>query len=648
MDDSNQQSTVQDRALPPGKVSCRNLGWCVDICREQKLDLNSLLRNLPFKKEHLEDPGNFIDWHSFRTLSDRFLHHFAEHEIRTAGRHSWQHNTMAVYKLMGSLNHSLIAHYTLGFGPQGFIAKLFPCELAIKKITDKHLEISLVMKDNLPPCRSFHMFLSGQMAGLTEVYDYEPAEVDIYQTNQGAKFNVTYSHVSPTLHKAKKIIRSLSTVNMSAHELRNLNDALIEKCRQLQNQSDNAHRVNVIKQQLEQKYQLIVNHLSEVVWTADFDLNLDFVSPSILSLSGYSDTQAKKISLKGLLSPQSYTDMKALVSTIVADQRRLTLPVTFQEQIRHKNGSTLWIDGELNLFLGDDLKPQFIVGVVRATPRRVARAQSDNVFSTTATLKIDRRSATQHTNKASINKTSDQFKKTQKLETLGQLVGGISHDFNNMLSGILSYSDIALDSTELPDSTKRYLREIESTSQKALRLTSQLMAFLGDKEIKFETVDITVVVEEMQSLIQISLSSSITIRFNYTQAMTLIHADRVQIEQMILNLAINARDAMSDGGILTISLYVRETASRGTDNLLVRRTTAQRVYLCVEDTGSGMTTEIQENMFTPYYTTKPKGLGTGLGMYQVLETVKSHQASINIESQLRVGTKIEIDFPSSE
>ena len=117
---------------------------------------------------------------------------------------------------------------------------------------------------------------------------------------------------------------------------------------------------------------------------------------------------------------------------------------------------------------------------------------------------------------------------------------------------------------------------------------------------------------------------------------------------MILNLAINARDAMSDGGILTISLYVRETASRGTDNLLVRRTTAQRVYLCVEDTGSGMTTEIQENMFTPYYTTKPKGLGTGLGMYQVLETVKSHQASINIESQLRVGTKIEIDFPSSE
>ncbi|EAW31808.1 hypothetical protein GP2143_05140 [marine gamma proteobacterium HTCC2143] len=87
---------------------------------------------------------------------------------------------------------------------------------------------------------------------------------------------------------------------MSAHELRNLNDALIEKCRQLQNQSDNAHRVNVIKQQLEQKYQLIVNHLSEVVWTADFDLNLDFVSPSILSLSGYSDTQAKKISLRAI------------------------------------------------------------------------------------------------------------------------------------------------------------------------------------------------------------------------------------------------------------------------------------------------------------------------------------------------------------
>ena len=174
MDDSKQHSTVQDRTLSAGNVSCRNLGWCIEICKERNLDLNSLLRNLPFRKEHLQDPGNFIDWHSFRIFSDRFLHHFAEHEIKSAGRDSWQHTTMAVYRLMGNINHSLVAHYTLGFGPQGFIAKLFPCELTIKKISQEHLEIMLVMKDNLQPCRSFHLFLAGQMAGLTEVYGYEP------------------------------------------------------------------------------------------------------------------------------------------------------------------------------------------------------------------------------------------------------------------------------------------------------------------------------------------------------------------------------------------------------------------------------------------------------------------------------------------
>ena len=643
MDDSKQQSAVQDQTLSAGKVSCRGLGWCIEICKERKLDLNSLLRNLPFKKEHLQDPGNFIDWHNFRIFSDRFLHHFAEHEIRNAGRDSWQNTTMKVYRLMTSINHSLVAHYTLAYGPQGFTAKLFPCQLTIKKITEEHLEIELAMKDKLQPCRPFHLFLAGQIAGLTEIYGYEPAAVDIYQTRQGAKFSVTFPHISPTLHKAKNIIQNLSTAKKSAKELRNLNDALSEKCRQLQNESDNYRRVNETKLKLEQKYQLVVDHLSEVIWTADFDLNLNFVSPSILGLSGYTDTQAQKISLQGLLTTQSYIDMRALVSTVLVDKENLTLPVKFQQQIVHKNGSTVWIDGEIKLFLGDD-QQQLIIGVARATPRRVNRSASDVESSTV--IKIDRRNVIQQAGKGTVNKTSDQSKRTQKTETLGQLVGGISHDLNNMLSAILSYSELALDSEQLRNSTRTYLEEVKSTSQKSLRLTNQLLAFLRDKEIKFEIVDMAAIVKDMQSLIEISLSSGIRTRFNFTHDMTPIQADRTQIEQMLLNLAINARDAMPDGGVLTISLYVRQTA--GKSNLLTQKTAARCVVLSVEDTGTGMSNEIQEKIFTPYYTTKPAGSGTGLGMPQVLETVSAHQGSIDVKSQVNVGTKIEIDIPSAE
>ena len=215
-----------------------------------------------------------------------------------------------------------------------------------------------------------------------------------------------------------------------------------------------------------------------------------------------------------------------------------------------------------------------------------------------------------------------------------------------MLSAILSYSELALDSEQLRNNTRTHLEEIKSTSQKSLRLTNQLLAFLRDKEIKFEIVDMAAIVKDMQSLIEISLSSGINTRFNFTQDMTPIQADKTQIEQMILNLAINARDAMPDGGVLTISLYVRQTA--GKRNLLTQKTAARCVVLCVEDTGTGMSNEIQEKIFTPYYTTKPVGSGTGLGMHQVLETVNAHQGSIDVKSQVNVGTKIEIDFPFAE
>lgn len=644
MDDSELKALPQDHTSLSGKVSCRSLSGCIAFCRGRKLDLNSLFRNLPFTLEHLEDPGNFIDWQSFRSFCDSLVTHFSEYEIRQAGRYSWQNESMNVYRLMSSLDHSLVGYYSLGFGAQGFIAKLFPCELEIRNTAEQQIEITLTMKERLQPCRSFHLFLAGQLSGMSEIYGYDPAKVDISETNQGAKFIVTYPHISPTLHKAKELMRSVSTAKLSTQALRNLNDALIEKCRQLRNESDNFRRVNLSKRKLEQKYQLVVDNLSEVIWTADFDLNLDFVSPSIIGLTGYTEAEAKDISLRGLLTSRSYLEMTTLVYTMKTEQIELISPVKFQVQVIHKKGSIIWIDGELNLYVDGHQQPQYIVGVARSTTRRVNRPALDQTRDKSKDLKTDRRNVNQKDNNDPKNLPHSQFGRTQKLEILGQLVGGISHDINNMLSGILNYSELALSSAQIPASIKRCLTEIESTSHMALGLTGQLMSFLRNEEVAFNKVDMTTILKDMQSLLQISIPSGISLRFNYTQAMAFIDGNRVQIEQMILNLALNARDALSDGGSLTISLYVRETA--GKRNPLTQKNTARCVVLSVADTGSGMTNEVQEKIFTPYYTTKPEGSGTGLGMPQVLQTVKSHQGSINVESHPNVGTRIEIDFPS--
>ncbi|PIP41945.1 MAG: hypothetical protein COX19_02260, partial [Desulfobacterales bacterium CG23_combo_of_CG06-09_8_20_14_all_51_8] len=216
-----------------------------------------------------------------------------------------------------------------------------------------------------------------------------------------------------------------------------------------------------------------------------------------------------------------------------------------------------------------------------------------------------------------------QLTQSQKMESIGQLAGGIAHDFNNLLTSILGYSELAL--IDLPEDhpLRETLGIIKGSAEKAAELTRKLLAFSRKQMLDMKVVNLNTVVEQMGKMLQRLITENIVLDFKTRSPVKNVMADPGQIEQVLMNLVINARDAMPAGGRLTI-----ETADVRLDQSYAQRHQSVQpgpyVMMAVTDTGGGMSPEVQQKIFDPFFTTKEKGRGTGLGLSMVYGIVKQH------------------------
>jgi len=227
------------------------------------------------------------------------------------------------------------------------------------------------------------------------------------------------------------------------------------------------------------------------------------------------------------------------------------------------------------------------------------------------------------------------------MEALGHLTGGIAHDFNNLLTAILG----GLEVTRMRIEDPRTLKMIDSSisaAQRGAKLIAQLMAFARRQNLQVEHLPINTLVEEMRELLARSVGGMVTLAFDFAPDAWPVMADASQVQTAILNLAINARDAMPEGGSLRISTgnTLIETSPPGTD-----LAPGEYVTLTVEDTGTGMTEEVKERLFEPFFTTKEVGKGTGLGLAQVYGFVRQSGGDVRVCSGLGKGTTITILLP---
>ena len=244
--------------------------------------------------------------------------------------------------------------------------------------------------------------------------------------------------------------------------------------------------------------------------------------------------------------------------------------------------------------------------------------------------------------------SEEQLRQSQKMEAIGQLAGGIAHDFNNLLSAILGYSQILLDRTDLPDPTaEEDLREIKQAAERASALTRQILAFSRRQALRPTVVSLNDVLDRMEPLLRRTLGEDIELAIVKDADLWPVEADVHQFEQVIMNMAVNARDAMPAGGRLTM-----ETANVELDETFCQAypgsSPGSHVMLRVRDTGAGMDEATRDRVFEPFYTTKAPGAGTGLGLAVAYGIVKQSGGTILVESERGHGASFSVFLPRSK
>ncbi len=332
-------------------------------------------------------------------------------------------------------------------------------------------------------------------------------------------------------------------------------------------------------------------------------------------LLGYSTDELRRMPFSELTHPEDFKAEIALFREVLEGRRDT---YTLEKRSFRKDGASIWVKVSARAVRDDDGRVTHLVVVGEdITPRKAAEAE-----------------------KAAIEA---QYRQSHKMEAVGQLAGGIAHDFNNLLTVVTGYADMALLEMNESDPLRRPLKQILDAGDKATTLTRQLLAFSRKQMLDPKPVDLDRTIRELAKILKRLIGENIQLRTHLAGDLGYVHADPSQLEQVVMNLVVNGRDAMPDGGVITV-----ETCNLGEIHIPSDETGGYEgpgVALAVSDTGTGMSPEIQERVFEPFFTTKEKGKGSGLGLAVVYGIVKQSAGHIAVESEPGRGTTFRIVFP---
>ena len=336
-----------------------------------------------------------------------------------------------------------------------------------------------------------------------------------------------------------------------------------------------------------------------------------YASPSMGRILGYAPEEL--VGLNGL--EQVHPDDQHGASEVLA--RLLASPgisITSANRARHKDGSWRWLESTATNLLEDPS-----IGAIILNTRDITEAR----------------------------RLEKQFRQAQKMDAFGQLAGGVAHDFNNFLTIINGYSDLLLHDLSPTDPARNLVAEIHKAGERSAGLTRQLLAFSRQQVLAPQVLDLNEVVTEIDKMLRRLIGEDVQLTTTLTSKLWAVRADPGQIEQVLLNLAVNARDAMPKGGRVTI-----ETRNVELDEKYLRTHAEARagphVLLSVADTGSGMSPQVKARIFEPFFTTKGQGKGAGLGLATVYGIVKQSSGHVAVNSEVGVGTTIKVYLPRVE
>ena len=367
----------------------------------------------------------------------------------------------------------------------------------------------------------------------------------------------------------------------------------------------------------EERYRLISENTADVIWLLDLATGrFTYVSPSVQNLLGYSPEEATGKRMSDILTPESCRYAIRRIAEVRTNVDTGGKPGVAQvHQLDHvrKDGSIVRAEVLARALPSSNGGVSEIVGVTRDITERI--------------------------------EAEARLMQAQKMESVGRLAGGVAHDFNNLLTVINGYSQMLLRDLKAGDPARDGLQEIHEAGERAAKLTQQILAFSRKQVLQPRVLDIDRVVDEIRPMLSRMVGEDIELRVQLRAETAKISADPDQLGQVIMNLAVNSRDAMPHGGKLSIETDVME-GNDGSLQLQPGTHAGAWVMLAVSDTGVGMDEETKKHIFEPFFTTKGVGEGTGLGLSTVQGIVEQSGGHIEVHSEKGKGTTFKIYLPS--
>lgn len=365
----------------------------------------------------------------------------------------------------------------------------------------------------------------------------------------------------------------------------------------------------------EEQYRLIAENTKDLICTLDLQGNFHYVSPSFKEVLGYSPEELRDLNAFSLIHPDDREPtMKIYQQALINKEAR-----NAEFRFRHKNGNWCVFESVGNWIFNGNGAPRESVLVSRdITERKQAEEKM-------AALQV-------------------QLGQSQKMEAIGRLAGGIAHDFNNILAVIQGYSDLCLSGIPKENPLREDIQEITNAVKRAANLISQLLAFSRRQTMEMEVINLNPLLQNLEKMLRRVIGEDVELVTTLPDDLGRVKADPGQIEQILLNLTVNARDAMPSGGKLTIETANVTLKENNRQNHMVL-TPGHYVMISITDTGLGMTQEVKERIFEPFFTTKEIGKGTGLGLSMVYGIVKQSGGHIGVDSEPGKGATFRIYLP---
>jgi two-component system cell cycle sensor histidine kinase/response regulator CckA len=357
----------------------------------------------------------------------------------------------------------------------------------------------------------------------------------------------------------------------------------------------------------EERYRDLVENAHDIIYSHDLNGNYTSINKAGEQITGYARAEVLKLNLAQAIAPEHLARPREMMSRKLAGES----VTAYEMDIIAKDGRRIAVEANTKLVFQDGV-PVGVQGIARDVTER--------------------------------KHLEEQLRQSQKMEAIGQLAGGVAHDFNNLLTAINGYSSLALQRMNGNDPIRGYLEEIKKAGDRAANLTRQLLAFGRKQMLQPLALNLNDVVADMNKMLRRLIGEDIRLTAKFDPALKKIKADLGQIEQVLVNLVVNARDAMPQGGQLTI-----ETANVELEREYVGKHVGVQpgsyVILSVSDTGTGMDDETKARIFEPFFTTKEKGKGTGLGLSTVYGIVKQSGGNIWVYSEPGQGTTFRVYLP---